>query len=242
MTLPLVGPIAMAWAVLGATPGEIVRPFEVGPVSEAPDCWASHEIVPGTPVAWALALEPLRVRNVNTNAEGLVTLYNTDGTIDPDAVAEFLRLVSNAEQAGDDEPHPLALRTVQLVVKAAYFFRGAPILAISSYRAAKNGRENHHSGGDALDFQLEGVKAPILAAYLRRQPRVGVGIYTHPRTQYVHLDIRDESYHWIDGSPPGVTWREQQLLDFSRWKKDPSYVTEMDLPVFPSGLALSLRY
>ena len=71
----------------------------------------------------------------------------------------------------------------------------------------------------------------MLAAYLRTLALVGVGLYTHPRTQYVHLDIRDESYHWIDGSPPGVTWREQQLLDWTRWKKDPSYTPEMDLPV-----------
>ncbi len=236
MSLALVGPIAMAWAVLGSTPGEIVRPFELGPMIEAPDRWATREVEPGTLVAWALSLGPLRVRNVNTNVEGLVTLYRTDGTIDPDAIAEFSRLVVVAGQAGDDEPHALAVRTIQLAVKAAYFFRGAPILAISSYRAPKDGHENHHSGGDALDFQLEGVKAPILAAYLRRQPRVGVGIYTHPRTQYVHLDIRDESYHWIDGSPPGVTWREQQILDWTRWKKDPSYTPEMDLPTFAALL------
>jgi len=227
MTIPLVGPIAMAWTALGATSGEIVRPFEIAPIAEAPECSASHESTPGEPVAWALALEPLRVHNVNTGADGLVTLYRHDGTIDPDALLEFWRIVAGADDA---EPHPLAVRTVQLVVKAAYFFKGAPILAISAYRAPKNGRENHHSGGDALDFQLDGVKAPYVAAFLRQQPKVGVGIYTHPRTQYVHLDLREESYHWIDGSPPGVTWRESQIADYTRWKRDPSYAPEMDLP------------
>lgn len=234
MSIPLLGPIAFAFATQGIAAGEVVRPFEVAPVSEAPECWASRETSPSMPVAWAVALEPLVVHNVNTGAEARFSLYRTDGTIDPDAVEIFSRIAAGARSEGSsdpsDEPHALALRTVQLVVKAAYYFKGAPILAISSYRAPKNGRENHHSGGDALDFQLDGVRSQILAAYLRRMPRVGVGIYTHPRTQYVHLDLRDESYHWIDGSPPGVSWRESPLLDYTRWKKDPSYVPEMDLP------------
>jgi uncharacterized protein YcbK (DUF882 family) len=226
MAFPFAAPFAMAWAVLGTAETEVVRPFEIAPVSEAPDCWASTEMVPSGPVAWAVSLEPLRVHNVNTGADTIVSLYRHDGTIDPDALAEFWRVVGS-----DDAPQPLAVRTVQLAVKAAYFFKGAPILAISAYRAPKNGRENHHSGGDALDFQLDGVRAPYLAAFLRREPRVGVGIYTHPHTQYVHLDMREQSYHWIDGSPPGVTWRESPLADYTRWKRDPSYVPEMDLPL-----------
>ena len=31
---------------------------------------------------------------------------------------------------------------------------------------------------------------------------MGVGVYTNPLTQYVHLDVRERSYHWIDASPP----------------------------------------
>ena len=44
--------------------------------------------------------------------------------------------------------------------------------------------------------------APLVAAYLRGVPRVGVGLYTHPRTRWVHLDVRDRSYHWADATPP----------------------------------------
>ena len=49
-------------------------------------------------------------------------------------------------------------------------------------------------------------------------PRAGVGIYTNPRTQFVHLDVRDQSYHWVDASPPGVKWHEAQLRDPRRRK------------------------
>ena len=71
---------------------------------------------------------------------------------------------------------------------------------------------------------------PTLAAYLRGLPRVGVGIYTHPRTQFVHLDVRDQSYHWLDASPPGVKWREMQLRDAGASKRDEAWTPARDLP------------
>jgi hypothetical protein len=60
---------------------------------------------------------------------------------------------------------------------------------------------------------------------------VGVGIYTNAKTHYVHLDVRDRSYHWLDASPPGVTWREALLPDPSQQKRDSSYTPESDLPI-----------
>ncbi len=88
-----------------------------------------------------------------------------------------------------------------------------------------------HTSGDALDFKLTGVPAAQLAAYLRGLSRVGVGIYTHPRTQYVHLDVRDQSYHWLDASPPGVTWRERRIGDPAQAKRDALWTASSDLPL-----------
>jgi hypothetical protein len=79
MAIGFGAPFAMAWAVLGAAQSEVVRPFELGPATEAPDCWASSEMTPSTPVAWAVSLAPLRVHNVNTGADGVVSLYRPDG-------------------------------------------------------------------------------------------------------------------------------------------------------------------
>ena len=89
--------------------------------------------------------------------------------------------------------------------------------------ATRKGAHGKHGKGEAIDFQLEGVSAATLAAYLRGTPLAGIGIYTHPKTQYVHLDVRAHSYHWLDGSPPGVTWREKLLGDPSQEKRDASY-------------------
>jgi uncharacterized protein YcbK (DUF882 family) len=177
---------------------------------------------------WAVKLGAVRVTNKNTDAEASVRLYRDDGSLDADALKTFMRVASRIPK--DDETTPadvLDTRLVRLVFRAAYHFGGAPIVVISGTRKRSRGRHRH---GEALDFALEGVRAATLASHLRGYPRAGVGIYTNPRTQYVHLDVRDRSYHRIDASPPGVTWRERLLPDPSQAKRDASYVASMDLP------------
>ncbi|HEY6460305.1 MAG TPA: DUF882 domain-containing protein [Polyangiaceae bacterium] len=172
--------------------------------------------------AWAEDLPPLDVTSVQDGARIHVRLYGEDGEIDESARAAFERLV-----ARDGEQHPLAPRVEQLLVKASHHFGDAAVTIVSAWRP----HAGRHTSGDALDFKLAGVKAATLAAYLRGLPRAGVGIYTHPRTQYVHLDVRDPSYHWIDGSPPGVTWRERGMRDPGQVKRDAGWTPEGDLPL-----------
>lgn len=186
-------------------------------------------VAPLAGAAWAASLPPIRIRNKTTSARATLRLYADDGGLDRAPLREFMRVASSAAAPPDDGevPEPLDPRLVQLVVRAAYHFGNAPILVISATRKGSRGK---HSTGDALDFQLEGVRAAKLAAYARTFPRAGVGIYTHPKTQFVHVDVRDRSYHWIDGSPPGVTWRERRLRDPKQDRRDASYAPILDLP------------
>jgi uncharacterized protein YcbK (DUF882 family) len=172
-------------------------------------------------VAWAVALQPVTVTSAATTSSVAIRLYEQSGEIDPDAVSRFEQVV-----AGAGDPHVLAPRLLQLVVKAAYHFGNARVVVVSGWRE----HAGRHTAGEALDFKLVGVRAATLAAWLRGLPRVGVGIYTHPRTQYVHLDVRDTSYHWLDGSPPGVTWRERQIRDPGQVKRDSAWTPDADLP------------
>ena len=178
---------------------------------------------PGPPVAWAEALGPIVVENSHTGGRASVRLYLPDGEVDPDALDDFERC------AGDgDGPAPLDPRVVMLAIKAAYFNGARDIVIVSAYRSFSHGR---HGVGEALDFRLRGLDARALAAHLRGYPRAGVGIYTHPRTQFVHLDVRTTSFHWRDGSPPGVTWPEIPLADEQRAARDGAYRAENDLPL-----------
>jgi uncharacterized protein YcbK (DUF882 family) len=172
--------------------------------------------------SWAEALPPVDIRSMHDAASCTIRLYTPDGEIDETARMQLEHVATT-----DGRQHALDARLAQLVVKAAYHFHDAHVVVVSGWRE----HAGRHSTGEALDFKLDGVRAATLAAYLRGLPRVGVGIYTHPRTQYVHLDVREPSYHWIDASPPGVTWRERRLGDPGQTKRDASWTPEGDLPL-----------
>lgn len=173
--------------------------------------------------SWATPLKAVDVRMRNTGAQSKIRLYTDDGKIDEKAAREFMTVAASVKGANE----PLPTRLIQLVFRASYKFGGANVVIVSATRKGAHGK---HGSGQAIDFALDGVSASALAAYLRQTPRAGVGIYTHPKTQYVHLDVRDRSYHWLDGSPPGVTWREKLLPDPNQAKRDESYATTNDLP------------
>ena len=174
--------------------------------------------------SWAATLEPIDVVNASTGAKARISLYDRTGEIDEEQRAAFERVISR-----DPEPHALSQRVEQLLFKTAYQFGARRVFVVSGWRE----RAGKHTTGEALDFRLEGVRPASAAAYLRGLPRVGVGTYTNPGTQFVHLDVRDPSFHWVDASPPGVHWRERPIGD--RWvaRRDASYAPDMDLVEVP---------
>jgi uncharacterized protein YcbK (DUF882 family) len=181
--------------------------------------------------AWAKALDPLRIECANTGAKAVVQLYGADGSVDPEAIDTFSRIAADS-----NGPFPLSDRLVQLAVKASHYFGVSSLSVVSAYRKPRaRGSKDHHSKGEALDFRLPGIDYRQLAAYLRSLPKVGVGVYTNPRTHFVHLDVRDESFHWLDASPPGVVWREAALPDKKRVARDAAYSVESDLPLDRKG-------
>ncbi|APR83458.1 Hypothetical protein A7982_08807 [Minicystis rosea] len=206
-------------ASLEASPAALLSPPEIT-LSPDPEDPPAPQFA-----AWAATLPALRFVNTRTGAECSVRLYTNDGSIDETAAAAIDRMLAER----DAEPRPLHRRVLQLVVKAAQKLGVKEVLVVSSFR--DNARKgSHHRHGEALDFSFPGVTAAKLAAYLRKGARVGVGVYTHPRTQFVHLDVRSESYHWADGSPPGRTWRESRMTDRAAPGRDAAYRPEQDLP------------
>jgi uncharacterized protein YcbK (DUF882 family) len=172
--------------------------------------------------SWAAALEPIEIASASTRASERIRLYDRAGEIDEPARRAFERVASR-----EPEVHALAPRVEQLVFKAAYHFGADRVVVVSAWRE----RSGKHTAGEAVDFRLRGVHASKVAAYLRELPRVGVGVYTHPGTQYVHIDIREPSYAWLDASPPGVHWKERSIGDArGSAKRDDTYAPEMDLP------------
>lgn len=76
----------------------------------------------------------------------------------------------------------------------------APVEIVSGYRHWARPTSRHFKGW-AVDFKVEGVDPKTVWAYCKQFKDVGCGHY--PTSQFVHMDVRDKSYSWIDMSGPG---------------------------------------
>jgi hypothetical protein len=93
----------------------------------------------------------------------------------------------------------VSARLLDLIYHAAKHFDVYHVHLVSGVRRDRSG--SRHSHGLAADIVLPGVSDDELAAYFRPQGFCGVGIYT--RADFVHIDVRERSYFWLDKSPPG---------------------------------------
>jgi hypothetical protein len=90
-------------------------------------------------------------------------------------------------------------RLLDLIYHAAKHFDVYHVHLVSGVRHDRSG--SRHSHALAADIVLAGVDDEELAAYFRPQGFCGVGIYT--KAGFVHIDVRERSYFWLDKSPPG---------------------------------------
>jgi len=201
-------------------------PANASPVASASSlAHESEPVAPTFPVLPAIVFE-----NQNTRERASIKLYDSEGHVNEAAAAQLDGLLCDTRDPKERAATTLDRRTLQLVVRAALHFHAPEIEVVSAYRKPGRRREGPHASGKAIDFKLPGVPARTLAAYLRTMPRVGVGVYTHPRTSFVHLDDREHSFHWLDASPPGRTWRELSIGDSSLPKRDAAYRKGDDWP------------
>lgn len=227
--------VAVAVAVGVASPRPRVTPWPAPAprtIRPAPDV-----VAPGPALSWRAprsafaSLPPLTFVAENGGATETVSLFGDDGAIDEREATRLDHLLADRRRRGGDvRERPLDRRLLSLVARAAHHFDASVVEVVSAYRAPLRYREGHHAEGRAMDFRLRDVGAKELAAYLRKQPRAGVGHYVHPRTRYVHLDVRDVSFHWLDGTPPGRasgTWR---LPTLELAAQDAAWTPDDDLP------------
>lgn len=175
-------------------------------------------------------LGPIQIENQTTRETRELKLYDAHGQVDENTARELDELLCDARDPKHHETTRIDRRTLQLLFKVAYHFGGAAVEVVSAYRRPGRHGEGPHGTGSAIDFRLRGVGARELASFLRQIPRTGVGIYTHPKTQYVHLDNREHSFHWIDASPPRRHWRERSIGTRDLARVDQSYTPNVDLP------------
>jgi uncharacterized protein YcbK (DUF882 family) len=114
--------------------------------------------------------------------------------------------------------HPVDPRVLDLVYRVAVHFSAHEVRIVSGYRTPKNGSHSNHGKGRAIDLVVPGASDEEVARFARDQGFVGVGVY--PTSGFVHLDVRERSYFWVDYSGPGKRNRTRGILGDLAAKSD----------------------
>ena len=233
LTAALAG-LALSGALAYSASSHAPAAVAATPVKARPTPKPAAPAIPPELAAYA-TLPALEISFINTRRSEKLRLYDAFGQVDESAARKLDELLGDTHDRKHYATTRLDRRTLQLLFRAAYHFKVGRVEVISAYRKPGRKRQGYHGTGQAIDFKLEGVPAATLASYLRTLPRAGVGIYTHPRTQFVHLDSRPTSFHWLDGSPPGRNWRERSIGGKGLPRQDAVYSRRLD---WPEGLAV----
>ncbi|MCA9601481.1 MAG: DUF882 domain-containing protein, partial [Myxococcales bacterium] len=149
---------------------------------------------------------PMVLHPVNGRGHYEVRRNLETGVFDDDASNNFM--IALAHHKGDGSSRPIHPRLLEVLHRAVEHFNVPYVHVISGYRPDR--ASSRHTQGRAVDVVFPGVSDRRLAAYLRQQGFVGVGIY--PVSGFVHLDVRARSYFWVDRSGPEEANRAHGIL------------------------------
>ncbi|HET8937083.1 MAG TPA: DUF882 domain-containing protein [Polyangiales bacterium] len=171
------------------------------------DSW--HDPIPPEQIEPVIegALPPLVLAPIDAHGGQRVTLIpaTDEGGFTEEQQTDAARAFA---PQGRKKPHPVSPRLLDLVYRAMRHFDAPLVHLISGYRADRAG--SRHTQGRAIDMVLPGVGNEELAAYVRQFGFVGVGVY--PKSGFVHLDVRDNSFFWLDYSLPNERCRPEPTL------------------------------
>ncbi|HMJ16397.1 MAG TPA: DUF882 domain-containing protein [Polyangiaceae bacterium] len=142
-----------------------------------------------------VARPPLVLLAVNGGDSVVLIPQRDDGGFSDE---DLQRAAFAFSQQSPGKVHPLAPRLLDLVYRCMRHFDASVVRVVSGYRRDRAG--SRHTQGRAVDMSIDGVSNDKLAAFVRDLGFVGVGFY--PRSAFVHLDVREASYFWIDDSAP----------------------------------------
>jgi uncharacterized protein YcbK (DUF882 family) len=126
--------------------------------------------------------------------------------------------------------HPIEPRLLDVVYALQTHFAAHEVRMVSGYRTPHHGASNH-GRGRAIDLVIPGASDEDVAKFARELGFVGVGVY--PSSGFVHVDVRDRSYFWVDASGPGRRNRERGILGDMAKKSDQRAAGRGDKPTPP---------
>ncbi|MFO0663248.1 MAG: DUF882 domain-containing protein [Polyangiaceae bacterium] len=191
---------------------------------------------PGTPVPRDAQGRPLlALFAINTRERLDLPARDDDGGFsasDLDRAARFLRDPRTSAM------HPIEPRLLSRIYRVERKFDAAELRVISGYRLPKPGGRSNHGRGRAIDLVVPGAADEEVAKFAREQGYGGVGVY--PTSGFVHIDVRDRSYFWVDTSGPGGRRRERGILPDLASRADEAAKQRGDSPVRPYRVLLDV--
>ena len=114
-------------------------------------------------------------------------------------------------------------------------FGAEEVRIVSGYRTPRRGKLSNHGRGRAVDLVVPGASDEEVAKFAREQGFVGVGVY--PVSGFVHVDVRERSYFWVDTSGPGKRSRTRGILADLAARSDARALARGDRSVAPFTLS-----
>jgi len=154
--------------------------------------------------------------------------------------AEELDQAAHVLRASDGNEHPIEPRTLDVIYRIQRHFNAHEIRIVSGYRTPKpdGTGQGNHGRGLAIDFVVPGASDLDVARFAREVGFVGVGVY--PVGSFIHVDVRQRSYFWIDRSGPGRSSRERGILLDVAQRADSQARQRGDTPPPPFFIALDV--
>jgi uncharacterized protein YcbK (DUF882 family) len=153
--------------------------------------------------------------SLNTNDRVELSPFSERGGF---AAKDLDRAAWTLREPSSGNAHPVEPRLLDLVYRIQTQFSAPEIRVISAYRTPHGRNASNHGRGRAIDIVVPGATDADVAKFARELGFVGVGIY--PASGFVHVDVRDRSYFWVDASGPGRRNRERWILRDVATKSD----------------------
>jgi uncharacterized protein YcbK (DUF882 family) len=124
--------------------------------------------------------------------------------------AEDLDRAAHIMRDSSGNEHPIDPRLLDMVYRLQVRFHAHEIRIISGYRTPRGSATSNHGKGRAMDLVVPGATDEDVAKFAREEGFAGVGVY--PVSGFVHVDVREHSYFWVDTSGPGKRSRIRGIL------------------------------
>ncbi len=221
--------VVAAVSPVGAQPGKPARPAPAKrPSAAVPASRTWHAATPGktAPVdERGRSLLVLQALNIPDRVE--LTPRTERGGFS----AEDLDHAAHVMRDSSGNEHPIDPRLLDMVYRLQVRFHAHEVRIISGYRTPRGGATSNHGKGRAMDLVVPGASDEEVARFAREEGFAGVGVY--PVSGFVHIDVREHSYFWVDASGPGKRSRTRGILADVAAKSDAQATARGERAVSP---------